>query len=126
MNEYCFNFKMIGEVADILRLEQPEKKLLVDISPDMPGHEKKVYKKYPNRATVTVNDAKMVAQFLKTVSIGDVVQVEGTFSQGNYIPYRTTSIDTVFVLNQFSILEKLSTSGDVLFAKFSGGVQSIQ
>ena len=97
---------MVGEIADMLNLKHPEKKLLVDVSSDLPGHEIETVKKYPTRTTLTFIDDEMIEHVLSKASVGDVVKAKGTFTQTNYIPYRTTSIDTTFLVEKFTILEK--------------------
>lgn len=106
MHNYSFDFRMIGEVADMLHLRSPEQKLLVDVSADAPGHEKTTVKKYPNRSTLTITNAGLIEYILSEVSIGDIIDAAGTFTQTNYIPYRTTCIDTTFLTRKFIVLEK--------------------
>lgn len=40
-------------------------------------------------------------RFLSEFSIGDSIDAEGTFAQTDYIPHRTTCIDTTFLLLDF-------------------------
>ena len=41
---------------------------------------------------------RLIERFLDEVSVGDAIEAEGTFIQSDYVPYRTTCIDTTFFL----------------------------
>jgi hypothetical protein len=105
MNNYISTFQAIGEVADILLLREPKLKLLVDISPDLPGHEDTAFRKYPNRTSYSICDKYMIDKFLAEVAIGKVIEVKGIFSQTSYIPHKTSYIDTVFLIEHFRIVK---------------------
>lgn len=97
MVRYFQTFKLYAEVAEMLLLERPERRLLVDLSLepaiDQPGRNP-----YPHRTTYTLTDAFLIERFVNEVSTGDAIEAEGTFVQSDYIPHRTTCIDTTFLL----------------------------
>lgn len=97
MPRYFQSFRFFGEVADLLLLERPERRLLVDISlepaQDTPGRNP-----YPQRTTFTLSDPALMERFLGEISLGDAIEAHGTFSQTNYVPHRTTCIDTTFLM----------------------------
>lgn len=100
MTRYFQTFKLFAEVAEMLLLERPERRLLVDLSLepalDQPGRNP-----YPHRTTYTLTDAFLIERFVNEVAVGDAVEAEGTFVQSDYIPHRTTCIDTTFLLLDF-------------------------
>ncbi|MFT5160251.1 MAG: hypothetical protein ACI861_000860 [Paracoccaceae bacterium] len=106
MKKYFSTFHVVGEVADILLQNEPARKLLVDISQDRPGHEKSSFRKHPNRSSFTIFDRELIDQFLAEITIGCVIEVSGGFTQSNYVPHKTTYIDTVFTVDDFSVLRK--------------------
>lgn len=97
MPRYSQTFRLFGEVADLLLLERPERRLLVDISLETaqttPGRNP-----YPQRTTFTLSDPALMERFLGEISLGDAIEAHGTFSQTNYVPHRTTCIDTTFLM----------------------------
>ncbi len=97
MRRYFQSFKVFGEVADLLLLERPERRLLVDISLEpalhVPGRNP-----YPHRTTFCLTDLALMERFLSEIAIGDAVDAEGTFVQSDYVPHRTTCIDTTFLM----------------------------
>ena len=104
MARYFQTFRLFAEVAELLLLERPERRLLVDLSLepalepslDQPGRNP-----YPRRTTYTLTDPCLIERFLEDVSTGDAIEAEGTFVQSDYIPHRTTCIDTTFLLLDF-------------------------
>lgn len=106
MPEYFCEFQIVGEVADMLLMKGPTERLLVDISTDAPGHEDAAFRKYPNRTTLTFEGAEMIADFLASCQIGDVVETSGGITQSEYVPYKTTYIDTVLKVSNFRKLQK--------------------
>jgi len=102
MYKYFSMFNVVGEVADTKLFQEPEFKLLVDISQDPPGHESTSLRKYPNRTSFTIFDRSLAKRFMAEVKVGTIIEVSGTFSQSNYIPHHTTYIDTVFAIEDFS------------------------
>jgi hypothetical protein len=110
MNNYYFAFETVGEIADLLLMTKPTTHLLLDISNDQPGHEQTSLRKYPSRTAFQVTDTDLINEILNTATKGDVVSVKGVFSQSSYVPHRTTSIDTVFEIQQFEVVHKTITS----------------
>ncbi len=97
MPRYFQSFRVFGEVADLLLLERPERRLLVDISLEpaqtVPGRNP-----YPHRTTFTLSDPVLMERFLGDVSLGDAIEAHGTFAQADYVPHRTTCIDTTLLM----------------------------
>ena len=97
---YFQTFKVLGEVADMMLIDRPERRLLIDISLEpaviSPGRNP-----YPARTTFTLTDPDLMERFLTELSIGDVIEADGTFAQADYIPHRTTCIDTTFLMLGF-------------------------
>ncbi len=112
MSKYFSGFQIVGEIADMLLLREPDRRLLVDISLDAPGHEKTSFKRHPTRTTFTIFDLHLIDRFMSTAATGDVVEATGSFSQSDYIPHRTSYIDTTFTLKDFKILEKTAVPHD--------------
>jgi hypothetical protein len=100
MPRYFQSFKVYGEVADLLLLERPERRLMIDISLEPALHEPG-RNPYPHRTTFCLTDPGLMERFLSEFSIGDAIDAEGTFAQTDYIPHRTTCIDTTFLLLDF-------------------------
>ncbi|MEZ5755884.1 MAG: hypothetical protein R3D90_14375 [Paracoccaceae bacterium] len=97
MPRYFQTFKVFGEVADLMLLERPERRLMVDISLE-PALHAPGRNPYPHRTTFCITDSHLMQRFLSEISIGDAIDAEGTFSQSDYVPHRTTCIDTTFLL----------------------------
>lgn len=97
MPRYYQTFRVFAEVADLLLLERPERRLLVDLSlePARPGPG---MNPYPHRTTYTLSDPVLMERFLEEIAIGDAISAEGSFVQGDYMPHRTTCIDTTFLM----------------------------
>jgi hypothetical protein len=106
MSEYFSGFQVVGEVADTLLLNEPTKRLLIDISSDSPGHEKTAFRKYPNRTTLTIFDPTLIDKVISDFSIGDVIKAVGSFSQSGYVPFRTAYIDTTFEVKKIDFVRK--------------------
>jgi hypothetical protein len=113
MVSYVAEFRVVGEIADWLHQKGPQEKLLVDISPDAPGHEAHVFRKYPTRISCTILDPDLIEAFLSEVSIGDVLDVRGSFTQSNYTPYRSTHIDTTCTIQSFRKLRGFRPVGAI-------------
>lgn len=97
MPRYFQSFRVFGEVADLLLLERPERRLLVDISLE-PAQTAPGRNPYPHRTTFTLSDPVLMERFLGDVSLGDAIEAHGTFAQADYVPHRTTCIDTTFLM----------------------------
>ena len=97
MPRYFQTFKVFGEVADLMLLERPERRLLIDISLE-PALQGPGRNPYPRRTTFCLTDMDLMERFLSEISIGDAIDAEGTFVQSDYVPHRTTCIDTTFLM----------------------------
>lgn len=106
MSAYFMNFHVFGEVADYLLLKEPQRRLLVDLSIDTGGQGDEGPRRHPNRTTFTIYDEDMIERFLDSVAIGDLTEATGTFSQSNYVPHKTSYIDTTFVMSGFRKLNR--------------------
>lgn len=93
-------FRVVGKVADLLLIDRPERRLLIDVSLEpavmSPGRNP-----YPSRTTFTLTDPELMERFLSEMSVGDIIDADGTFAQADYIPHRTTCIDTTFLMLGF-------------------------
>jgi hypothetical protein len=100
MSRYFQSFKVFAEVAEFLLLDRADPVLLVDLSMepalDLPG-----CNPYPHRTTFSIVDRALIARFLEEMAVGDAIEAEGSFSQSDYVPHRTTCIDTTFLLSDF-------------------------
>lgn len=100
MSRYFQRFKLFAEVAEFLLLDRDEPVLLVDLSVE-PALDAPGCNPYPHRTTYSVTDPQLIARFLDEISVGDAIEAEGNFSQSDYIPHRTTCIDTTFLMADF-------------------------
>ena len=105
MVAYFAEFRVIGEVANMLLLTTPVDKLYVDLSPDPPGHESDSYRKYPTRIACTITDDELIKSFLTGVKVGDLLDVRGRIIQSDYVPHKTTHIDTICLVHMFQRLK---------------------
>lgn len=112
MNKYFANFRVVGEIADMLLMREPKLRLQVDVSQDPPGHQETAFRKYPSRTTFTILDKTLIDDFLAQASIGCVVRLKGTITQSNYIPHRTSYIDTTLTVEGFTFLKKHHQGND--------------
>lgn len=103
MSAYFLNFHIFGEVADFLLLKEPQRRLLVDISTDLSSQDGR---RHPNRTTFTILDETLIERFLGTMAVGDLAEARGTFAQSNYVPHKTSYIDTTFEMVEFKRLNK--------------------
>lgn len=94
---YFLTFRACGEVAEMLLLSGEEPRLLVDLSVE-PVYDDKGMRRHTPRATFTISDPELMRRFLAEMAVGDVAEAEGSFAQGDYLPHRTTYIDTTFTL----------------------------
>jgi len=106
MIEYLTEFRVVGEVADVLMIEHPTRRLLIDVSRDMPRQEDNPARKYPNRTTLTIEDARLVDEVSGMLSRGVRVEARGHFIQSNYVPHKTTHIDTTFFVSELNLLSQ--------------------
>lgn len=105
MNAYYLQFRIVGEVAEMILLNEPNRRLLVDISSEPSLG--RMQMRCSNLATLTITDDEMIGRFLREVSVGDVTAANGTFHQTDYVPHKTTYIDTTFLVADFQKLEKV-------------------
>lgn len=97
---YFLTFRAFGEVAEMLLLNGEEPRLLVDLSTE-PVFDDKGMRRHTPRASFTITDPELIRRFTAEMAIGDVVEAEGSFAQGDYMPHRTTYIDTTFTMLGF-------------------------
>ncbi|MEY4698225.1 MAG: hypothetical protein RIT14_2653 [Pseudomonadota bacterium] len=102
---YYLTFRAKGEVAEMLVLNGPQPRLLVDLSveplPDDPAR-----RFHTARASFTITDPDLMRRFLAEMKLGDVAEAEGTFLQSDYVPHRTTCIDTTFEMRDFRKVDR--------------------
>lgn len=97
---YFLTFRARGEVADMLLLGGEDPRLLVDLSTE-PLSDDHGPRRHTPRASFTITDPDLIRRFLAEVAIGDTAEAEGTLRQGDYLPHRTTCIDTVLTVQAF-------------------------
>lgn len=102
---YFMNFQVLGEVVETLMVSHPDRRLLVDIIVDDPNGEGVSGGMATTRTCFSVMEEDLISAFEETVSVGDIVRAEGTFFQSNYIPHKTSYIDTTFKLQSFWKIE---------------------
>lgn len=100
MSRYFQSFKVFAEVAEYLLLDRADPVLLVDLSME-PALDRPGCNPYPHRTTFSITDRGLIARFIEQIAVGDAIEAEGTFSQSDYVPHRTTCIDTTFLLTEF-------------------------
>lgn len=101
MHSYFMNFHVKGEVAGTLLMKTPETKLLVDLSPETATSSPAPGYKYPSRVCFTLHEPTLISRFREEVSIGDVIEAHGIFSQNGYVPQGNGHVDTVFEMLSF-------------------------
>lgn len=106
MNEYFMKFQVFGEVADFLLLKKPHRRLLIDISTDPARQVENGQRMHPSRTTFTILEPEQIESFLATMAKGDLIEATGSFSQSNYVPQKTSYVDTTFLLTSFHKLGK--------------------
>lgn len=97
---YFLTFRALGEVAEMLLLNGEEPRLLVDLSTE-PVFDDKGMRRHTPRASFTITDPDLIRRFTAEMALGDVIEAEGSFVQGDYIPHRTSHIDTTFTMLEF-------------------------
>lgn len=101
MPNYFMQFQVLGEVAGFLLLKEPEKRLLIDISTQMGEPGASAQRAYTSRTCFSISQEDLITAFLKHMSVGDTIKATGTFSQTNYVPHKTSYIDTTFRMLNF-------------------------
>ncbi|MBC2835666.1 hypothetical protein [Paragemmobacter straminiformis] len=109
---YFMTFRARGEVAEMLLLSGEEPRLLVDLSVE-PVFDDTGKRRHTPRASFTVTDPELIRRFLAEMAVGDVFEAEGSFAQGDYLPHRTTYIDTTFTLLGYRRLSRPARTGQV-------------
>ena len=98
------SFEIVAEVAHVLRLEQPQKVVHIDVCTEPADSHLPNVLKYPTRTTLTATDQSVIELIADDLTPGTVVRAKGTFKQGSYVPYKTSYIDTTFELQDLTVL----------------------
>lgn len=106
---YFLTFRARGEVAEMLLLSGESPRLLVDLSTE-PLADDRGLRRHTPRASFTITDPELIARFQAECRIGDVAEAEGTLAQGDYIPHRTSHIDTVLTIHSFRRIRRARDS----------------
>lgn len=101
MTNYFMQFQVLGEVAGFLQLKGPERRLLVDISTEVRNPYNPHTRPYESRTCFTITQANLIEAFLEKLAVGDTIEATGTFAQTNYVPHKTSYIDTTFQMLDF-------------------------
>lgn len=97
-------FEIVAEVAHVLHRQTPEEVVYIDVCTDPVSSETANVLKYPTRTTLTVTDPDIIKTIPEDLGPGSVVRGMGSFTQGSYVPYKTTCIDTTFELTELEVL----------------------
>lgn len=103
---YYLHFRIRAEVAELLLLDHPARRLLVDVSLDPVETVGPTRPRAESRATLTISDADLIRRFCSELAPGDVIEASGTFVQTDYVPHRTTCIDTTFLVQDFRRIDR--------------------
>ena len=106
MPNYFMQFQVFGEVAGFLLLKEPEKRLLIDISTEIREPGVSARRAYTSRTCFSIFQEDMITAFLKHLSVGDTIKATGTFGQTNYVPHKTSYIDTTFQMLNFRKIQQ--------------------
>ncbi|MEP2534187.1 hypothetical protein [Shimia sp.] len=101
MQPFFMTFHVKGEIAGTLLLREPQKKLLIDLSPEVSTGARAPGYAYPERVCFTLTNEDLISRFDQDIAAGDVIEATGTFSQSAYIPHKTSHIDTTFLMLDF-------------------------
>ncbi|PCH72249.1 MAG: hypothetical protein COC12_06455 [Rhodobacteraceae bacterium] len=104
MNNYHASFSIKGEVTQMLIVQKPVRRLLVDISAH-PEVDQDI-SDFLYRTSFSVLDPLIIAELQDQVSTGDVIEAKGSFWQTGYVPHQQGYIDTTFCLTSFQLIEK--------------------
>lgn len=110
MHVYFAEFRIVGEVADFLYLQDPAPRLLVDMSIAPAQFANPMLPPYPQKISTEITNDMMAAKFLRGVSVGDVVELVGTFLQDGYAAHNTEFVDTTMTVTSYRPLENLADS----------------
>lgn len=103
---YYLHFRVRAEVAELLMLDHPTRRLLVDVSLDPVDAHARAHARPASRATLTITDEDLIRRFLAEMAPGDLAEASGTFFQTDYVPHRTTCIDTTFLVQDFRRIDR--------------------
>lgn len=103
---YYLHFRIRAEVAELLMLDHPTRRLLVDVSLDPVDTGARSHARPASRATLTIEDEDLIRRFLTELAPGDLAEASGTFHQTDYVPHRTTCIDTTFLVQDFRRIDR--------------------
>jgi hypothetical protein len=103
---YYLHFRIRAEVAEMLMLDHPTRRLLVDVSIDPVDVAVPSRPRPSSRATLTITDADLIQRFSSELMPGDVIEASGTFVQTDYVPHRTTCIDTTFLVQDYRRIDR--------------------
>jgi len=107
MHAYFAEFRILGEVADFLYLQDPAPRLLVDISVTPAQSVNPMLPPYPQKIATEITNDMMAAKFLREIGIGDVVELSGTFSQDGYRSHNTEFVDTTMTVTAYRSVQKM-------------------
>lgn len=101
MGMFFAEFRIVGEVADFKYVQTPCPKLLIDISIEEPNNHDSLLKRYPTRIATEIGNDFLAGRFLRDISVGDAIELTGTFAQTGYMPHDLTYVDTVFAVTAY-------------------------
>lgn len=104
MYEFFQQFRVYGEIAEMVMLDVPSRRLLVDIASEPSHGDTQIRNR--NLVTLTITDDELIDRFMSEVSVGDVATASGSFHQSGYVPHKTTYIDTILLVADFQRLDK--------------------
>jgi hypothetical protein len=104
MNNYHASFSIRGEVTELLIVQKPVFRLMVDISAHPEDNQDNI--DFLFRTSFSVIDPIIIAELQDQVSTGDVIEAKGSFWQTGYVPHQQGYIDTTFCLTGFRLIEK--------------------
>lgn len=104
MGMYFAEFRIVGEVADFKYVQTPCPKLLIDISIEQPSLPDSAISRYPTRIATEIGNDFLAGRFLRDISVGDPIELTGTFVQSGYTPHDLTYVDTVFAVNAYRLI----------------------
>ena len=116
MFAFIAEFKIIGQIVNFKFVQSPLPKLLVDIAIEPSGKTRDGIPSCPKRISTEISHDLLAGQFLKQVSIGEMVELTGTFSQSGYQAENGNIIDTIFSVSAFKAQFAVSefTAGNLL------------
>ena len=104
MNTYHASFCILGEVTEMLLLQKPDQRMLIDISarPDLDQDAQG----FVYRTSFSATTPELISILQDQVSPGDVIEAKGSFWQSGFVPHRQGYVDTTFCLSGFRLIEK--------------------